>query len=83
MNASLPARASDLGPADDPDDGAWDELCDDDDFKKSFCESRAWQLIELLETPDMYPTLLSARAKKLSAAWYKSIGAELKQRMEG
>jgi len=68
---------------DDREACALDAISDDEDFQKSFCESHAWQLIELLETPDMYPTLLSARAKKLSAAWYKSIGAELKQRMEG
>jgi hypothetical protein len=79
---SLPARASDVGPADDPDDGAWDELCDDDDFKKSFCESHAWQLIALLETPDIYPTLLVTKAKRLRDMWYCALWAELKNRRD-
>lgn len=83
MNPALPARASDLGPADDRDDSAMEAISEDDDFQKSFCESHAWQLIDLLETPDMYPTLLSAKAKKLSAAWYEALAVELKQRREG
>jgi hypothetical protein len=77
----FPARASDVGPADDPDDGAWDELCDDDDFKKSFCESHAWELVDLIHTS--HPVLRELKTKNLSAAWYAALRDELKARRYG
>jgi hypothetical protein len=83
MNPSLPARVSDLGPADDPDDGAWDALCDDDDFKKSFCESHAWELVDLIHTSHPDPMLLVTKAKRLRDMWYFALLAELKNRRYG
>jgi hypothetical protein len=83
MNLFLAARASDVGPADDPDDIVWDDIREDDDFQKSFCADHAWQLIALLETPDIYPTLLATKAENLSAAWYAALRDELKARRYG
>jgi hypothetical protein len=72
---SLPARASDLGPADDPDDGAWDGLREDDDFQKSFCESHAWELVDLIHTS--HPDLREIKARALNEAFDKAMWAEL------
>lgn len=80
MTLAAPFCASDLGPADDRDELALEAISEDDDFQKSFCESHAWQLIELLETPDVYPTQLAAKAKKLKAEWYAALSRELSER---
>jgi hypothetical protein len=80
MNPSLPARASDLGPADDPDDSALDAIYDDDEFQAKFCTEHAWQLVDLIHTS--HPDLREIKARALNEAFEKALWAEFKNRRD-
>lgn len=81
MNAE-PFRASDLGPADDPDERARDEINEDEDVQEAFVTANAGRLIALIETPDHLTALLAEKVRKLKTAWCAHQFNELENRRD-
>lgn len=82
MTMYAPFRASDLGPVDDREADALDEIEEDEDFMAEWAAENAAALVHLVTTPSHLPTELVRLAAKLRDSLYAAERAELKNRME-